>query len=174
MSAGGSAAIQITVLTIQLGTITATASASANESDPAPGNNSDSATTRVTLLQRDSSSASVGLSVRLDVAPSDGRDVGQITVGSRLVGIDDTAPVEITWTAEGSESLVEAVLTRASGRSGKWSFELRLSPGIEVDGIQVEAGELISSDPRALSFHVRGEAGETVRFRYRLAAPEPR
>lgn len=167
MAAGGSATIQITVLPLQLGNVRATATVSANEPDPDPSNNTDSATTRVTLLQRDSSSAVVRLFVRLDVPPSDGRDSGEIAVDSRLVGIDDTAPVELTWNAD-SESLVEAVLTRASGRSGKWSFELRLPPGIEIDGVQVEAGELMSSEPRALSFRVRGEAGERLRFRYRL------
>ncbi len=174
MPPGGTATIQITVLPLLIGRVTANASVWANEPDPAPGNNNASASTNVTLLSRESTSDYVRLSVRLDVPPSDGRDSGEISIDSRLVGIDDTAPVELTWNAERSESVVEAVLTRASGRSGKWSFELRVPPGIEVAGVQIEAGELISSEPRALSFHVRGEAGERLRFRYRLAAREPR
>jgi hypothetical protein len=168
LAAGGSTNIQINVLTLQLGTVTATATASANEPDPAPGNNSDSATTRVTLLQRDSSEAQLQLAARLDVPPGDGRDRGEIFVDSRLAGIDDTAGVELAWNATPGEHLVEAVLTQASGRSGRWSFELRVSPQIEIIGVRVEAGELLSSDPRALSFHLRGESGERVRFRYLL------
>jgi hypothetical protein len=169
MAAGGSKTIQINVLTLQLGTVTATASVDANEPDPASGNNSDSATTRVTLLERDSTEARLHLSARLDVPPSDGRDRGEILIDSRLVGIDDTAGIELNWNAGPGEYVVEAVLTQASGRSGKWSFELRVTPPVEVVGVRIEAGEPISSDPKVLSFHVRGEAGERVRFRYRLA-----
>jgi uncharacterized repeat protein (TIGR01451 family) len=174
MPSGGSATIQINVLALQLGTVTATASVSANEPDPAPGNNSASATTRVTLLQREASEALVRLSAKLDVPPSDGRDRGEIVIDSNLRGVDDTAGVELSWNAGTGGNLVEAVLTQASGRSGKWTFELRVPPGIELGGVHVEAGEPISSDPRALSFHVRGEAGERIRFRYHFAARDPR
>jgi hypothetical protein len=168
MAAGGSSTIQITVLTLRIGTITATASVSANEPDPVPGNNSASATTRVRLLQRDSTEGLVTLAARLEVPPAEGRDRGQIVVGSSQLGIDDTAGVELQWRAQPGETLVEAVLTQASGRSGKWIFELRSSSEIEIVGVRIEAGEPISSDPRTLSFHVRGEAGERVRFRYLL------
>jgi uncharacterized repeat protein (TIGR01451 family) len=174
MASGASVSIQINVLTIQVGTVTSTASVSANEADPAPGNNSDSATTRVTLLQRDSSGGLVTFSSRLDVPPADGHDRGQVVVGSSQLGLDDSAGVELQFRAEPGETVVEAVLTESSGRSGKWTFELRPSPAIEVVGMQVEAGELLSSDPRALSFHLRGEAGERIRFRYRFAAVEGR
>jgi uncharacterized repeat protein (TIGR01451 family) len=169
MAAGGSASIQITVLTLQLGSVTATASVSANESDPVPGNNSDSKTTNVTLFLRESSEGFVRLGIHLDAPPSEGGDRGEVVVDSTLVGVDDTAPLELMVSAEPGEHVVEAVLTRSTGRPGTWRFELRPSPGIEVAAIQVDSGEVIASEPRAVSFHARGDAGERLRFRYRVA-----
>ncbi len=169
MPAGGTATIQMTVLPV-LGTVTATASVSANEPDPSPGNNTASATTNVTLLLRESEDDFVRLSVHLDVPPSDGHDRGDVIVDSRHAGVDDTAPVELRVKSEPGEYVVEAVLTRSSGRRGRWRFEFRASPGIEIGGIQVEAGDVISSEPQAVSLRIRGEAGERLRFRYRLDA----
>jgi hypothetical protein len=174
MAAGGSAGIEITVLTLQIGIVTATASVSANEPDPAPGNNSDSATTNVTLLLRESSESFVRLGIHLDAPPSDGGDRGEVVVDSTLVGVDDTAPVELTVSAEPGEHVVEAVLTRSTGRRGTWRFELRPSPGIDVAAIQVDSGEVIASEPRVVSFHARGDAGERLRFRYQVAVRERR
>jgi uncharacterized repeat protein (TIGR01451 family) len=168
MAAGGSATIQIAVLTLQLGTVTASASVSANEPDPAPGNNSASATTNVTLLLREAPDGFVRLSVHLDVPPGDGRDRGEVVVDSRLAGVDDSAPLELSVSSEPGEYVVEAVLTGASGRRGKWRFDFRLAPGIEVGEILIDAGSVASSEPRAVSFHALGEAGERLRFRYRL------
>jgi hypothetical protein len=173
MSAGGTATIRMTVLPV-LGTVTATASVSANEPDPSPGNNTASATTNVTLLLRESADGFVRLFVHLDVPPSDGHDGGDVIVDSRLAGVDDTAPVELSVKSEPGEYVVEAVLTRSSGRKGRWRFEFRASPGIEIGGIQVEAGDLISSEPQAVSFRIRGEAGERLRFRYRVTPRQGR
>ncbi len=168
MAAGGTATIQIAVLTFQLGTVTASASVGANQPDPAPGNNNASATTNVTLLLRESPDSFALLSVQLDVPPGDGRDSGEVVVGSRLAGVDDTAPVELSVSSEPGEYVVEAVLTGASGRRGKWRFDFRVAPEIEVAEILVDAGSVATTEPRAVSFHTRGESGERLRFRYRL------
>ena len=165
---GGAVTIQMTVIPLLIGNVTTNASVSANESDPVPGNNAASATTRVTLLLRESSDSFVRLSVHLDVPPSDGGDGGDVVVDSRLASVDDTAPVELSMKSEPGEYLVEAVLNRSTGRKGRWRFEFRVSPAIEVSGIQVEAGDVISLEPQAVSFHSRGDAGERLRFRYRL------
>jgi hypothetical protein len=168
MAAGGTATIQIAVLTLQLGTVTASASVGANQPDPAPGNNNASATTNVTLLLRESPESFALLSVQLDVPPRDGRDSGEVVVGSRLAGVDDTAPLELSVSSEPGEYVVEAVLTGGSGRRGKWRFDFRIAPEIEVAEILVDAGSVAATEPRAVSFHTRGEAGERLRFRYRL------
>ncbi len=117
-----------------VGTITATASANAN--DPSR------ARQQLRLRDHEGHSPAAGFfqRVRGAVRPSrcrtsDGRDVGQITVGSRLVGIDDTAPDEIALTAEGGESLVEAVLTSQRAKR-KRSFESASRPGSKSTGFR--------------------------------------
>jgi uncharacterized repeat protein (TIGR01451 family) len=169
MADGAEVDVQVRLLALLPGTITATASVSANEPDPVPGNNTASETTNVTLFQRDSAEGSVRVSIRLEVPPNDGGDSGEITLGSRLSGIDDSAPLELELSPGEGEYVVEAMLAEASGRSGAWRFELRPSPSFEVEGIRVETGDPISLDARSLVFRVRGEAGERVRFGFRLA-----
>jgi hypothetical protein len=168
MASGTEVQVQVRVLALLPGTRTATASVSANEPDPVPGNNTDSETTNVTLFHRDSAEGSLRVAVRLEVPPNDGGDSGEVTLGSRMSGIDDTAPVELELSSGDGEYVLEAVLTEASGRNGAWRFELRPPPGVEVDGIRVEAGDPISLDARSLVFRVRGETGERVRFGFRL------
>jgi uncharacterized repeat protein (TIGR01451 family) len=174
MASGGSANIEVRVLALTLGTATATATVTANEPDPATGNNTRSATTNVTLLLREAPEGLVRLFVHLDVPPNDGGDGGEVVVDSRLAGLDDATPVEIAVSPEPGEYTVEALLTRSTGRRGRWRFELRPSPGIELAGIQVEAGEAISSEPRTLTFQTHGQVGERLRFRYRVAVRERR
>ena len=174
MAAGGSATIRITVMTLQLGSVTATASVSANEPDPVPGNNTDSKTTNVTLFLRGSSQGLVRIDVRLDAPPNDGADRGEVVVDSTLIGLDDTAPLALALSGEPGEHLVEAVLTRSSGRRGTWRFELQPPPGFEVAAIEVDAGDLLTSEPRAVLFHAGGGVGERLRFRYRIEAREQR
>jgi hypothetical protein len=174
MASGGSATIQITVLTLQLGSVTATANVGANEPDPVPGNNTDSKTTNVTLFVRESSPGFVRLGIRLNAPHAVGGDRGEVVVDSTLSGIDDTAPIELPVSAEPGEHVVEAVLTRSTGRRGTWRFELQPPPGVEVAAIEVHSGELAASEPRAVSFHAGGGVGERLRFRYRIEAREDR
>jgi len=174
MASGGSANIDVRVLALTLGTATATATVTANEPDPAPGNNTRSASTNVTLLLREAPEGFVRLFVHLDAPPNDGGDGGEVVVDSRLASLDDGAPVEIAVSPEPGEYTVEAALTRSTGRRGRWRFELRLSPGIELAGIQVEAGDVMWSEPRALTFQTHGHVGERLRFRYRVLVRERR
>jgi uncharacterized repeat protein (TIGR01451 family) len=170
MASGAEVTVQVRLLALLPGTVPAYASVTANEPDPVPGNNDDSAMTNVTLFQRESPESSVGVSIRLEVPPNDGGDSGEITLGSRLSGIDDSAPLELELGSGAGEYVVEAVLAEASGRSGAWRFELRPSPSFEFEGIRVESGDPISLDTRSLVFRVRGETGERVRFGFRLTA----
>jgi hypothetical protein len=167
LAPGGSASVNIVMIVLQLGTVTANASVSANQTDPFLGNNNSSATTNVTLFLREAEEVPVSLISHLDVPPGDGRDRGEIVMGSQHFGIDSAAPIELHARGESGENAVEAVLSTASGRGGIWRFDFRGSRTLEAGTIVVEAGEAVSLDPRAVVFRVRGEAGERIRFRFR-------
>jgi hypothetical protein len=169
LAPGGSASVNIYLIVLQLGTVTASASVSANETDPVPGNNGASATTNVTLFQRESADTVVTVTSHLDIAPGDGRDRGEIVLGSRHFGVDSTGPVDLHAQGQAGENAVEAVLSAGSGRSGTWRFDFRASRSVEAGTIVVDAGEVAALEPRAVVFRLRGEAGERIRFRFRAA-----
>jgi hypothetical protein len=167
LAPGGSASVDILLIVLQLGVITASGSVSANEPDPVPGNNNISVTTNVTLFLREKEETHVSVTTHLEVAPGDGRDRGEIVLGSQHYGIDSTAPVELHAQGQAGENAVEAVLSAGSGRAGTWRFDFRASRAMETGTIAVDAGEVVVLEPRAVVFRVRGEAGERIRFRFR-------
>jgi hypothetical protein len=169
LAPGASGSVNILVIVLQLGTVTATASVTANEPDPVPGNNNASATTVVTLFLREERESVLTVTTDLDFAPGDGRDRGEIVLGSHHFSIDGTAPVELHAQVQAGENAVEAVLSAVKGRAGTWRFDFRASRAMEAGTIVVDAGEVVALEPRSVVFRLRGEAGERIRFRFRAA-----
>jgi hypothetical protein len=63
--------------------------------------------------------------------------------------------------------VVEALIQRASGES-RWRFDFSLAPGFTVGSIDVLEGTILGLESKAVIFRLSGQAGERIRFAYRI------
>ncbi len=64
------------------------------------------------------------------------------------------------------ENRIEAVLVETAGRAGTWTIELSDAESIQAGSIRVVAGEVESIGATAVTFRLKGEAGERVVFTF--------
>jgi hypothetical protein len=91
---------------------------------------------------------------------------GLVSVDGRAVAAVRTGRAALRVERRKGTTLVEAVLSRASGRPGSWRFEFAGEPAFKRGSLQVHAGKATLVAPDAVVFAVDGKAGERVAFTF--------
>jgi hypothetical protein len=66
----------------------------------------------------------------------------------------------------GGENRMEATVVEAAGKAGSWRIDLSGSEAVEVGSLRVIAGEVESITSNAITFRLKGFAGERVAFSF--------
>jgi len=61
---------------------------------------------------------------------------------------------------------VEAIVVEAAGKAGSWTIDMSSSPAIQAGSIRVLAGEVESIGATAVTFKLKGTAGERLVFTF--------
>jgi hypothetical protein len=99
---------------------------------------------------------------QLDVAG--GR--GQVILNGRSVSFPGAGRTHGMGDAVRGTNRIEAVLAEGRGEGGLWQFDLGESD-VEAGSLTVVAGEVAELKPQAITFRLKGQAGERVVFTFR-------
>lgn len=99
---------------------------------------------------------------QLDVAG--GR--GQVILNGRSVSFPGAGRAHGMGDAARGANRIEAILAEGRGEGGLWQFDLGESE-IEAGSLTVVAGEVAELKPQAITFRLKGQAGERVVFTFR-------
>jgi hypothetical protein len=117
---------------------------------------------------RDATPASITLQSRLELPSGDGSGSGRVLVDGvmvRLIRTDETAQMPMALAAGVHE--LEAVVARADGAPGAWSFSFPGAP-LRAGSLRPVEGIVLGTSPSGITFRLSGAPGERVRLRFEL------
>jgi len=117
-----------------------------------------------------SSSLQTSFTSSLEATDGEGVYTGRVSVnGSRQFRVNSRAPVSHSFTGLHGKNRVEAFSTSQRGGERFWRFDFSGSQHFAPGSLKIELGQVLASDAFSVVFRMSGEAGERVKFTYKLS-----
>jgi hypothetical protein len=112
----------------------------------------------------------VRIEIRLELPQASGGErAGRVILdGQLLAAVAAGEPLSVRTSLARGTHEVEAILARAKGMPGVWSFDFRDTASLEAGTLTPVEGSVVVLGPRAVAFRLSGQPGDRFRFRFTL------